>query len=208
MPLELPVLVIIAFVALAVAAAAARRTGDHADRMAGRRKVDRADRRGALGPAVDLVDRSLALYTIRARLGRPTTTRAERRASEERAAMIAQADVIRQMRTIPPRPARPAHLVVAGRPHPIDDDARTPDDGPPIVLRRRSTLPGELLAAAIGLGVVVGIVVAIWPSQPTGRVLSATATPALGAPVAAPLPAASGPLPSPATTTPEVTLPP
>jgi hypothetical protein len=207
MPLELPVLVIIAFVALAVAAAAARRTGDHADRMAGRRKVDRADRRGALGPAVDLVDRSLALYTIRARLGRPTTTRAERRASEERAAMIAQADVIRQMRTIPPRPARPAHLVVAG-PHPIDDDARTPDDGPPIVLRRRSTLPGELLAAAIGLGVVVGIVVAIWPSQPTGRVLSATATPALGAPVAAPLPAASGPLPSPATTTPEVTLPP
>lgn len=207
MPLELPVLVIIAFVALAVAAAAARRTGDHADRVAGRRKVDRADRRGALGPAVDLVDRSLALYTIRARLGRPTTTRAERRASEERAAAIAQADVIRRMRTVP-RPVRPAHLVVAGRPHAVDEEGRAPTDGSPLVLRRRSTLPGELLAAAIGLGVVVGIVVAIWPSQPSGGVLSATATPALRAPVAAPLPAESGPLPSPAGTTPGVTLPP
>jgi hypothetical protein len=208
MPLELPVLVIVAFVALAVAAAAARRTGDHADRVAGRRKVDRADRRGALGPAVDLVDRSLALYTIRARLGRPTTTRAERRAMEERAATMAQADVIRQMRTGPPRPIRPAHLVVAGRAHGSDEAALRPIDEPPVVLRRRSTLPGELLAAAIGLGVVVGIVVAIWPNQPSSAVLSATGTPAFDAPAAAPLPGGSGPIPSSPSTTPGVTLPP
>ena len=208
MPLELPVLVIIAFVALAVAAAAARRTGDHADRVAGRRKVDRADRRGALGPAVDLVDRSLALYTVRARLGRPTTTRADRRAMAERAATMAQADVIRQMRAGPPRPTRPAHLVVAGRPNGADEPALRPIDEPPVVLRRRSTLPGELLAAAIGLGVVVGIVVAIWPNQPSGGVLSATATPALDAPAAAPLPGGSGPIPSSSSTAPGVTLPP
>jgi hypothetical protein len=207
MALELPVLAIIAFLALAVAAAAARRTGDHADRLAGRRKVDRADRRGALGPAVDLVDRSLALYTIRSRLGRPTATRAERRALEERSATMAQADVIRQMRAGPPRPVRPAHLVVSGRPPGLDDVGPHPDDGRPVVRRRRSTLPVELLAAAIGLGVVVGIVVAIWPSQPAGGVLSATATPVL-APAAAPLPVSSGPVTSSPSATPGVTLPP
>jgi hypothetical protein len=98
--------------------------------------------------------------------------------------------------------------VVAGRPHGSDEAALRPIGDPPVVVQRRSTLPGELLAAAIGLGVVVGIVVAIWPNQPSGAVLSATATPALDAPAAAPLPGSSEPIPSSPGTVPGVTLPP
>jgi hypothetical protein len=39
----------------------------------------------------------------------------------------------------------------------------------------------ELLAAVLGLAVVIGVVVGIWPRQ-HGAVLSATGTPAISAP--------------------------
>ena len=76
-------------------------------------------------------------------------------------------------------------LVVAGR---------AGEAPAPATRRGSSTLPFELMAAAVGLVLVVGIVAAITPRE-TGGVLSATGVPAFTAP-AIPTPTPS-PTPSP-----------
>src|SRR5687768_846685 len=133
MAIDLPVLLLIAVAALFVASSASRRAADHADRVAGRRPVADAARRRPVGALVDLVDGSVAAYTVRQRLGLSTKTRSERRADEARAALVARADEIRQMRSGAAPPVRPTYLVVAGR---ADVPARS---RPP-----SSTLPFEL----------------------------------------------------------------
>jgi hypothetical protein len=181
MAIDLPVLVVIAVAALFVASSASRRAAEHADRVAGRRPVAHEARRGPVGALVDLVDQSVAAYSVRRRLGLSTKTRSERQADEARAAMVARADEIRRSRTRAP-PLGPTHLVVAGR---AGEPTRSP--------RRSSTLPFELVAAAVGFVLVVGLVAAIAP-RGSGGVLSATAVPASTAP-AIPTPTPS-PLPS------------
>jgi hypothetical protein len=171
MAVDLPVVVLIALAALFVASSASQRAAAHADRVAGRRPVANAARRGPVGALIDLVDQSVAAYSIRRRLGLSTRTRSERRADEARAALVARADEIRQMRTSGAPAIRPAHLVVAGR---AGEPARPQ--------RGSSTLPLELVAAAVGLVLVVGLVVAIAP-RGSGGVLSATGVPAPTAPV-------------------------
>jgi hypothetical protein len=177
MAFDLPLILLIALVAIVVAATAARRSAEHADRLAGRRPVPA--RRGALGAVADLLDESVALYGIRQRLGLSTRNRVERRNDEARAALITRADEIRQHRTGAP-PVRPAHVVVAGR-----AGAAHPGTAKP-----SSTLPMELVAAVFGFVVVVGIVVAIWP-RGDGGVLSATGVPGASTVSSAPAPSAS-----------------
>lgn len=178
MPIDLPVVLLIAAVALVVASTVARRAGAHADRAAGRRRVPQADRRGPLGAVVDVLDRSVAVYTVRSRLGMSTLTREERRAADQRAAAIAHAEEIRRVRI-----GAPNRLVVAG----------SAGQTAPFGVHPRSTLSVELLAAGLGLVVIVGIVIGIWPRE-RGGVLSATGVPAVSAapsPVATPTPTVS-----------------
>jgi hypothetical protein len=182
MAVDLPVVVLIALAALFVASSASRRAAEHADRVAGRRPVADAARRGPIGALVDLMDQSVAAYTVRRRLGLSTKTRSERRADEARAALVARADEIRRMRSGAAPPVRPTHLVVAGRagqPTPSRSERRG-----------SKTLPFELLAAAVGLVLVVGLVVAMAP-RGSGGVLSATGVPA------STMPAIPTPTPSP-----------
>ena len=186
MTLDPPVLLVIALAAFVVAASAARRSGEHADRLAGRRPAARAARRGPLGAVVDLVDQSVVAYDLRRSFRRSTATRADRSAHEAQAALIARAEEIRLHRT-GASPVRPAHLVVAGRAGPTGDPRRR------IAGRPSSTLAFELLTAIFAFVVVVGVVVAIWPREPSGGVLSATATPVVSA-----VPSASGGVASPA----------
>lgn len=191
MPIDLPVVLLVAVVALIVASTVARRAGDHADRVAGRRPPVHASRRGPTGAVADLLDQSVAAYGLRRRLGLSTKTRAERRADDARAALVAQAEEIRRHRTGAAPPVHPTHLVVAGQ------AGETPR--PPRVSRPPSTLPFELIAAAIGLVLVIGIVVAIAP-RGTGGVLSATGVPADPTPVVATPTASRQPSTEPAAT--------
>ena len=179
MPLDPPVILAIAVVALFVASSVAQRAGAHADERAGRTRSANADRRGPVGPVVDLVDRSVAAYTLRSRLGLSTLTREERRLAAERAAAVARADEIRHARSGPAPHLAPNRLVVAG----AAGTSHGLGFAPP-----RSTLSVELLAAVLGLAVVVGVVIGIWPRQ-HGAVLSATGAPA----IASPAPSASPP---------------
>jgi hypothetical protein len=189
MAIDLPILLVIAVAALFVASSAARRAADHADRVAGRRPVPNAARRGPIGALVDLVDESVAVYTIRQRLGLSTRTRAERRADEARAALVAHADEIRQSRTGALPPVRPTHLVVAGR----AGEPATPWPRGSIPRPRSSTLRSELIAAGVGLFLVVGVVAALAP-RGSGGVLSATGVPASTAPaIPTPTPSPSPP---------------
>jgi hypothetical protein len=174
MPVDPRVILLIALVALVVAAIVARRAGEHADRAAGRRQVAQVARRGPLGAVIDLVDQSVAAYVLRQRLGLSTRTRAERRVEAARAAQIAHAEEIRQHRTGGPPPAQPTYLVVAGRAGQAGPAAQALPHG------RSSTLTYELVVAAIGFLVVVGIVIAIAPNG-TGTVLSATGLPGVSA---------------------------
>jgi hypothetical protein len=167
MPIELPVVLLIAVAAFVVASTVAQRAGTHADLKAGRPVDVEAERRGPLGAAADVVDRSVAAYLIRQRLGLSTLTRTERRAEAERAAAITRADEIRRMRTGAPAAAAPKRLVVAG-----SATAHAASVTPV-----RTTLSVELLAAGLGLAVVILVVIGIWPRE-TGSVLSVTATPA------------------------------
>jgi hypothetical protein len=177
MAVDLPVVVLIALVALFVAASTSRRAAEHADRVAGRHPVAGATRRGYLGALLDLIDQSLAAYTVRQRLGLSTKTRSERRADAARAALVARADEIRRIRSGGAAPIRPTNLVVAGR------AGRSEEATPPGSRRRGSpTLPFELIAAAVGLVLVVGLVVALAPRASSGGVLSATGGPASTAP--------------------------
>ena len=194
MAIDPPVVVLIALVALFVASSASRRAGEHADRVAGRRPVADAARRGPFGALVDLVDQSVAAYSVRRRLGLSTMTRAERRADAARAAQVAQADEIRRIRTGAAPLVRPTHLVVAGR------AGRSEEPAPAGASRGSPTLPFELVAAAVGLVLVVGLVVVLAPRGSSGGVLSATGVPASTAP-AIPTPTPSGtPSPEPSAT--------
>jgi hypothetical protein len=174
-----PIVLAIAVVALFVASSVAQRTGAHADERAGRTRVANADRRGAIGPVIDLVDRSVAAYTLRSRLGLSTLTREERRMADRRAAAMLHAEEIRLARSGPAPHIAPARLVVAGGAGAAGADGATAG-GPPFAARR-STLSVELLAAVLGLVVVIGVVIGIWPRE-RGAVLSATGTPSVVAP--------------------------
>ena len=83
MPLDPPVILAIAVVALFAAATVAQRTGAHADEKAGRPRAANADRRGPIGAVVDVFDRSVAAYKLRSWLGLSILTR-EERATERR----------------------------------------------------------------------------------------------------------------------------
>jgi hypothetical protein len=176
-----PVIIAIAVVALFVASTVAQRTGAHADQRAGRLRVSHADRRGVIGPVVDLVDRSVAAYSLRSRLGRSTLTREERRVADQRAAAVARAEEIRQARGPAPHHG-PTRLVVAG--------AAGASHGGHGATPPRSTLSVELLAAGLGLAVVIGVVIGIWPRE-RGGVLSATGAPAVSSPSPSPSPSPS-----------------
>jgi hypothetical protein len=184
MPIDLPVILLIAVVALFVASTVAQRAGAHADRVAGRRPVADADRRGSFGAVVDMLDRSVAAYTLRSRLGLSTLTRSERRVEAQRAAAIAQAEEIRRLRSGPPSPIAPKRIVVAGTgSRGIGARGRLPS---------RSTVSVELMAAGLGLAVVIGIVVGIWPRE-RGEVAGTTGVPAItSAPSSVPSPTGSG----------------
>jgi hypothetical protein len=182
MPIDLPVVILIAIVALFVASTVAQRAGAHADRVAGRRRIAASDRRGPVGAVVDLLDRSVAAYTIRSRLGLSTLTRPERQLEAQRAAAIAQAEEIRRLRNGPPPPIAPKRIVVAGNGSRIGG-VRSP---------ARSTLSVELMAAGLGLAVVIGIVIGIWPRE-RGEVAGTTGVPSVTeAPSAVPSPSGSG----------------
>jgi len=171
MPLDPPVILAIAVVALFVASSVAQRTGAHADQRAGVTRLENADRRGPIGAVIDLFDRSVAAYTLRSRLGLSTLTREQRKLAERHAAIVARADEMRLARG-PVGHVAPTRLVVAGA-------AAT--HGVPTFARPRSTLSVELLAAVLSFAVVVGVVIGIWPRQ-HGAVLSATGTPSIASP--------------------------
>ena len=174
-----PIVLAIAVVALFVASSVAQRTGAHADAKAGRARVANADRRGALGPVIDLVDRSVAAYTLRSRLGLSTLTREERRMADRRAAAMMRAEEIRLARSGAAPHITPARLVVAGAGGPDGAAvARAHGNG---FASRGSTLSVELLAAVLGLAVVIGVVIGIWPRE-RGAVLSATGAPSIAVP--------------------------
>jgi hypothetical protein len=184
MPIDVPVILIIAAVALLVAATVAQRSGEHADLKAGRRRPVGAHRTGPIGAVLDVLDQSVAAYMIRDRLRRSTLTRPERHAEDEQAAAIAKANEIRLMRTGVPAPAAPKRIVVSGS---------APAHAGSTMFPGRSTVSVELLAALLGLAVVIGIVIGIWPRE-SGGVLSVTGTPGTSmAPAAsvAPEPAAA-----------------
>ncbi len=170
MPIDLPLILLIAVVALFVASTVAQRAGAHADRVAGRRPVADADRRGSFGAVVDMLDRSVAAYTLRARLGLSTLTRSERRVEAQRAAAIAQAEEIRRLRSGPASHSAPKRIVVAGT-----GSRRVGTRGR---LLSRSTVSVELMAAGLGLAVVIGIVIGIWPRE-RGEVAGTTGLPAI-----------------------------
>lgn len=179
MPIDVPVILVIAVVALFVAASVAQRAGEVADSRAGRARVTHADRRGPMGPLLDLFDRSVTAYSLRSRLGVSTLTREERRVADQRAAAIARAEEIRRARAGITAPhLSPKRLVVAGA------GARHGGHG---LAAPRSTLSVELLAAGLGLAVVIGVVIGIWPRE-RGGVLSATGIPAVATPSASPSP--------------------
>jgi hypothetical protein len=184
MPIDPPLIIAIAVVALFVASTVAQRTGAHADQVAGRHRVAQADRRGLVGPVFDLVDRSVAAYTLRSRLGLSTLTREQRRVADQRAAAVARAEEIRLARSGPAPHLAPKRLVVAGASHASHAAASS--------WPRRSTLSVELLAAGLGLAVVIGVVIGIWPRE-RGGVLSATGAPAISSPSPTPSPSPSGP---------------
>ena len=168
MPIDVPVIMLIAIAAIVVAAVAAQRAVEHAELTSGRPSDPDGRRPGPLGPFLDALDESAAAATVRSRFGTSTLTRRERRAEAERvggdrAGGGGTSSTARQPRRRTVRSgwswrARPPRVAVM-----------TP---------ARSTLSVELLAATLGLAVVVLVVVGIWPRESSGAVLSVTATPA------------------------------
>ncbi|HET9083878.1 MAG TPA: hypothetical protein VFN41_05685 [Candidatus Limnocylindrales bacterium] len=173
MPLDPPVILAIAVAALFVASSVAQRSGAHAALKAGVKRLDNADRRGPVGAVIDVIDRSVAAYTLRSRLGLSTLTREERHLANQHAAVVARAEEIRLARGGPVAHLAPTRLVVAGAASRSHDST---------FAQPRSTLSVELLAAVLGFAVVVGVVIGIWPRQ-HGAVLSATGTPAISSPM-------------------------
>src|ERR687898_347893 len=112
MPADLPVLVLIAVAATAVAAAVLRRVAERDDPDL--HPGSHAHRPGAFASAADIVDASIGMYMARRLLGRPTASRADGRA--ERAQIARAADEARGRKGGSTRPAAvaPTRLVVAG----------------------------------------------------------------------------------------------
>ena len=201
MPAEWLLFAVAGLIAALVAATVARRAGEHADRVAGRRRAPQAHRRGVIDTFVELVDGSIAMYVIRDRLGRSTTTRAERRAEQGRTAALARAGAIRlEEEGWPPDALPPTHLVVAGAAASAGPVGRPGPRAHAIAavgsaVGRRSTVPVEMIGAVFGLVAVIVLVIAIWPTDTAG-VPGASAGPSSAPPSAS----ASEPLPSPSAT--------
>ena len=111
----------------------AQRTGAYADRKAGRYAWrGRAIGRGPLGPVLDVLDQSVAAYSLRSWLRLSTLTRAERRAEDERAAACEGGRDPRRPADGRPAPIAPKRIVVAGAPvHDAVTPAAAPDAAPP-----------------------------------------------------------------------------
>ncbi len=167
MVIELPVVLVIATVALLVAVIVAQRAGEHAARQAGR--PDEHDLgRSWTGTVVDRLGGSALAAVLRKGLGRPPATRTARPAPERPAALDGPAAAPDGPAI--PRPMRPARLVVAGGPRPPERAASAATVG------ARPSLSVELLAGALGVVVIAAVIIGIWPRE-TGDVLSATGTP-------------------------------
>ena len=195
MPVDLPVLVVIAVAATVVAVAALRRT---AERETGGRPASQAHRPGVIASAVEVVDASIGAYLVRRMLGRSTTTRAEGRAERARVAMAADEEAARRAGVAGPSGVAPTRLIVAGTAasHPPqelrDRQAHPLTVAPPRPVWRRGLVPPPTAAmAAAGLMALFVVAFAaaftLWP-RPAGGVLSGTGTPA-------PTPSADGLLP-------------
>jgi hypothetical protein len=178
MPIDPLVVTLTAVVALVVAATVAQRTGEVADRRAGRHLTADAARGGLFGPVLDVLDRSVAADALRSVVG-PSPVRREVRVAGGQAAAVALGEELRRAPSGPPTAARPRRIVVSGAPGPYLAAKAAP---------RRSTVSVELLAAGLGLVVVIGIVAGIWPRE-RGGVLSATGAPAIA--TASPTPSPS-----------------
>ena len=213
--MDLPVLVLIAVVALAAAVTVYRRTESRD--AAGSHRASHAHRRGILAAAVDIVDASVGMHMVRGALGRPTTTRAERRAERAHTALVSAYEEARRAGSSGPPVVAPTRLVVAGtaasqsprdvpdrQAHPLAGTTAAPAWRPPLSVAREGAV------AAMGLVAVLVAASVLW-SRGEGGVLSATGTPAPtdhAVELASPTPAAeptatvsltSGPTTSPAT---------
>lgn len=180
MTTDLPVLALIAVVATVVAASVFRRTENGGE---GPRRPH-AHRRGPLATAVDIVDASVGMLMLRQLLGRPTTTRADRRAERARLVLAAAEEEARRAGAAGPAMVAPTRLVVAGtaashsardlpdrQAHPVPEQAVRPVWKSPVSVSRGGAIAG-LAVVAVLLGGFV-----LWPRS-EGAVLSATGTPA------------------------------
>ena len=113
MPIDVPVIMLIAIAAIVVAAVAAQRAVEHAELTSGRPSDPDGRRPGPLGPFLDALDESAAAATVRSWFGTSTLTRRER-AEAERVAAIARADEARRRPPGMPEAHGPKRLVVAG----------------------------------------------------------------------------------------------
>ena len=206
MSTELPILVLVAIVAVAAAWAVFRRT--ELGEAGNGHRVSQAHRPGFVAGLVDMVDVSIGLFMIRRLMGRSTASRADGRAERARLALAAaEEDDARRAGLVGPMNAAPTRLVVAGtaashsarelrdrQAHPVAGQAVVP------VWTSRARLSPAGAMAALGLVAVTVAAFAFWP-RTEGDVLSATGTPAPPSPsadlaTATPLPTES-PTPTP-----------
>ena len=198
--MEPPVLLLIALAAVGTALAAYRRTDARVDERGPGERATHAHRPSPLAAFVDLVDASIGMHLVREALGRPTSTRAERRAERARQALAAADDLERRRAAGVPAVVAPTRLVVAGtaashsgsdlpdrQAHPV----KTQAVGGTWTSRRPVSREGAFVAMAL---LVVGLAAfALWP-RVDGGVLSTTGTPApssLPPPSQAPVPSES-----------------
>jgi hypothetical protein len=187
MPPELPVLALIAVVAIASALAVFRRTEVH-DPSAGHR-ASHAHRRGIVSRVADILDASAGMLMVRRLLGRSTVTRAEGREERERLALAAQVEA-RRAGGLGTMTTPPTRLVVAGtaathsmrdlpdrQAHPVAAQTVVP------VWTSRARVGPVAAMAAVGFVTAFVVVFAMWP-RAQGGVLSATGTPELPSPTA------------------------
>lgn len=187
MSTDLPILVLIAVVAIAVALAVFRRT--EARGTGNDHRASHAHRPGMLAGFADIVDASIGMFLVRRLLGRSTVTRADGRAERARLALAAEEDARRSV-VVGPMTAPPTRLVVAGtaashsdrdlpdrQAHPVAAQTVVPVWTP----RARVSPVGAM--AAVGLVAVLVAAFAIWP-RTEGGVMSATGTPAPPSPTA------------------------
>ncbi|MBA2299446.1 MAG: hypothetical protein H0W22_01600, partial [Chloroflexi bacterium] len=187
MPADLPILALIAVVAIAVALTVFRRT--EARGAGNGHRASHAHQPGMLAGFTDVVDASIGMFMIRRLLGRSTVTRADGRAERSRQALATEEESARRSVVGGPMTAPPTRLVVAGtaashtqrdlpdrQAHPVAAHAAVP-----AWTSRVRVSPGAM--AAVGLVAVFVAALAIWP-RTEGGVLSATGTPAPPSPTA------------------------